>query len=278
MTPRAIGPRDEGRPPPGRERRAGRVLVDGRDHDGVRGGRGEPVHASPSSSTGIAIQRRPAASIVARYSGSDGSSTATTRAPPAARTRIVRPRPWAKPFEITILEGSAAVPRTRLRYVARAARSSGTPCPPPYVSRSAGAVARTRRSDRSQAAPRELADIRPAGPEIERVGPRLRGRRPGRGRGGRRRDPGGTAGPADDVSLRDELLIRLHDDAAGDTKLRRERSARRQDAAGLEPPVTDRVAQPALQLTMQGLSAVRVQRDEQLQARTGLRSWHRTGP
>src|SRR4029078_9139266 len=80
--------------------------------------------ASPSSSTGTATQRRPAASIVARYSGSDGSSTATTRAPLAARTRIVRARPWAKPLEITILDGSATPPRTPLREGTRARRDS----------------------------------------------------------------------------------------------------------------------------------------------------------
>ena len=82
--------------PAGGRRRSG---TDGRPSR-RRHRRGSPASrstSSPSSSTGTATQRRPAASIAARYSGSVGSSTATSRAPVAARARAVRREALGEP-------------------------------------------------------------------------------------------------------------------------------------------------------------------------------------
>ena len=53
--------------------------------------------------------------IDARYSGSDGSSTAIVRAPRDASASAISPTPCAKPLQMTTAPGWIAVPRTRLR-------------------------------------------------------------------------------------------------------------------------------------------------------------------
>ena len=47
---------------------------------------------------------------------------------------------------------------------------------------------------------------------------------------------------------------------------------------GAEPPVAHRVAKVPLELSMERLLALTVERDEELEGRTGLRTWHGTGP
>ena len=64
-----------------------------------------------------------------RPSGSPGSSTASSRTPRSASTGKSSDVACANPLQAMMLSGCAQVPRTRLRYSARASRSSGAPRP-----------------------------------------------------------------------------------------------------------------------------------------------------
>ena len=201
--------------------------------------------ACPSSSTGIDTTFRPARATISRYSGANGSSTANRRAPPAASADASSPRPCANPEQTTTSAGSAAVPRTRLRYAASATRSSGTPWPA-EVGQPRARRRLERPAQRPQPGPARELGRRRAG----RAGSRTR-TTPARGPGprARRREPGGhprrAARPAHEVALGDELLVRLDDHAPRDA-----RAAPRARATTAPPPppraapYADRVPQP----------------------------------
>ena len=115
-------PRQQRPPPLGREHRAGRELVRGRDEHRV-GVERRPAR-SPCSSTGSPTTSRPAERIVAHASSSDGSSTATARRP----ARGQRPARQPQPLRVAAREHrrrSPPAPRTRTRYAVSSAPQLG---------------------------------------------------------------------------------------------------------------------------------------------------------
>ena len=118
---------------------------------------------------------------------------------------------------------------------------------------------------------RELGDVWPA---VREVDPRRRQRvsrhalrwsGPGRGAGDDvGGDPRRAARTAGEVALGDELLVGLHDDAAGEIELVGEGSRRRQRRVGQQPAGSDRDTELALELAMEGRRFVSMELDQQL--------------
>ena len=80
------------------------------------------------------------------------------------------------------------------------------------------------------------------------------------------------------VTLGDELLVGLDDDAARHAELRRQCPSRGQDRIARQSTEPDRPAQLLLELAVERLRVVAAQLDEELAGRTGPRSWHQIGP
>jgi hypothetical protein len=279
--PAALGPVDEGGPPLGRKHRAGRVLVDrGDDHrPGVRGD--EPVDPETVVVDGDRPPFEPG--------GRDRR--------PVFRIRRVldRDRPDAPAAEGLGREREALGEArdddhaVRIRGGSPDAVQVGREGRPqlghPLAALVGEPIARRGGEDPAERpepdGPRELADLRPARPEIEHDGRR---RRESAG-GLRRRSDGGRSGDArrattaaHQVALGGQLLVRLDDDPARDAELRRERAGRRQHHARAEPAVPDRRTQRPLQPTVEWVRRAAVEIQKQLQVRTGPGSCHRTGP
>ena len=121
---------------------------------------------------------------------------------------------------------------------------------------------------------RELVQVRAAWPEVELVDGRHHGRPPRPGDARMRGHLRQATGPGRQVPLGRELLERLDDDPARDAELGGHRTGRRKGRPGPEPAASDHVAQTLLELPMERLGAVPVQRDEHLRCRTGPTSWH----
>ena len=84
-------------------------------------------------------------------------------------------------------------------------------------------------------------------------------------RGGGRRHGRGTSRPGAEVALRDELLVRLDHHAARQSELAGQRPRRRHRGAARQPPVAHGIPQLLLELPMEWLVALAVERHEQLE-------------
>ena len=271
-------PRDERRSPGGREHGARRVLVRRRHEDGVGPCALEPVDLQPfvidlerldveagrgDHQPGLRLPR-----VLGRHGaraavGEDLDHEAERLREPGGHDDVGRVGARAAH---AIEVGGQGRPELRDAAALEVAQ--------PVVRRLRERVADGAKPDRAG----ELADVGTARAEVE--GERSRGDRGHvRGReataGG---DSGGTSRAAREIPLGDELLVGLDDDAARRAELFGEGSRRRQRRPGAEAAAPDGVAEAVLELAMERLGRRAVERQEELERRTGPRSWHRTGP
>ena len=196
----------------------------------------------PSWSTPMGYGRSPAASIAARSRPQPGSSTPTTVCPARPSARQTRTSPSVTPA-VHGHDGVADVgtPRTR-EIVGHGRPQVGVTVRIGHTELVVGGVARHCPHRLRPPPAREAAQIGQAGAEVVPGGGRgatADRPPPGRRRRGRPRHPGRRADRRDQVSLGDQLAVRLGDDPARAAQLVGERPARRHRAPDREAPVAD---------------------------------------
>ena len=262
----AGGPLDQRRAPLRRQHHAERELVGRRGEGRVRRERLEHVHAQavPVHRHGHDLQPVRRELLAARRAGrvldADPAAALGDQGAGQERHALSHPGGHDHPFRVAGHAAYAAeVAGEGQAQLGRAARIA-------VVEPGVGRVAQPASQRGEPGRAREQRHVRPAGAEVEARGPVGGGRRRGaEGGGGGVGDERGGALPRHEVALRAELGVGVHDHAARDAELARQRARARERDAGGQPARAHRVAQLLLELGAQRGRAAAIQADEQIE-------------